>query len=379
MSDVQITDRDGVRWIALNRPESKNGLTDSVNALIIEALCDKYLDHMPIERQSSRWESYGIRIAPATLGRSVSAAIDLFAPLAAAIADRTRAPGVLATDATGIPVLDPNAPTGIRLGTIWCWTNARWVTFDYARKGDSASVRRFLGEENLDRTVQCDGTNITTFIERKGGKRPGCWSHGRRRLAEAARLGDKIALEGLRLIAPLFAVERLSTIAGDTAEQRRARRDKHTRPILDELRTWIDKYRGSIPPKTPLGKGIGYLHRQWQRLLLFLDDGNIEATNNRRERELRRLVLGRKNWLFTWLDAGGERTANILTIVATAIAHDVNPRAYLHLVAKLIVNGWPRAHIRDLLPDRILAAHPELYVGDPSSSLASLSSPAPAS
>jgi hypothetical protein len=77
------------------------------------------------------------------------------------------------------------------------------------------------------------------------------------------------------------------------------------------------------------------------------------------------LVLGRRNWLFAWRDEGGERTANILTIIGTAIAHDINPRAYVHLVTKLIVNGWPQAHVRDLLPDRILAAHPELYVGDP--------------
>jgi transposase len=91
---------------------------------------------------------------------------------------------------------------------------------------------------------------------------------------------------------------------------------------------------------------------------------NTELTKHG-ERELRRLVLGRKNWLLTWLDAGAERTANILTIIATAIAHDINPRAYLHLVSKLIVKGWPRTHIRDLLPDRILAAHPELYVGEP--------------
>jgi hypothetical protein len=99
--------------------------------------------------------------------------------------------------------------------------------------------------------------------------------------------------------------------------------------------------------------------------LLFLDDGNVEATNNRRERELRRLVLGRKNWLFTWLDDGAERTGNILSIVATCIAHDVNPRAYLHNVARCIVHGWPQDKLRDLLPDRMLAAYPELYVGDP--------------
>jgi hypothetical protein len=106
------------------------------------------------------------------------------------------------------------------------------------------------------------------------------------------------------------------------------------------------------------------LHRQWHRLLLFLDDGNIELTNNRRERELRRLVLGRRNWLFTWLDLGGARTADILSIVGTCIAHDVNPRAYLHLVTARIVRGWPHARLRDLLPDRMLATHPELSIGD---------------
>jgi transposase len=98
--------------------------------------------------------------------------------------------------------------------------------------------------------------------------------------------------------------------------------------------------------------------------VLFVEDGNVEATNNRRERELRRLVLGRKNWLFTWGDDGGHRTARILSVIATAISHDVNPRAYLHLVARRIVDGWPQSRLRDLLPDRMLHEHPELFVGD---------------
>jgi hypothetical protein len=77
------------------------------------------------------------------------------------------------------------------------------------------------------------------------------------------------------------------------------------------------------------------------------------------------LVVGRKNWLFTWLDVGGERTAAALSIIATCIAHDVNPRAYLHLVTRLLVGGWPQRRLRELLPDRILVAHPELYAGEP--------------
>lgn len=334
------------------------------DGLIVEAVADKYLDHLPVERQCQRFERIGIEIAPQTLGRGVNAAIDLLMPIAKLIEGETRGPGLLGTDATGIPILDRDAPLGIRNGAMWCWTNALWVSFFYSKSGDSESVRRFLGDD-LARTVQCDGTSTLSFIERAGGKRPGCWSHGRRRFVEAARQGDRIAVEGLRLIAPLFAVEHASKIEGESATQRRARRDGESRPILEKLRVWLDERRGAIPPETVLGKALTYLHRQWPRLILFLDDGNIELTNNRRERELRRLVLGRRNWLFTWLDEGGERTAAILTILATCIAHDINPRAYLHVVTKLIVYGWPNAHLRDLLPDRILKKHPNLFIGDP--------------
>src|SRR5688572_12133056 len=114
---------------------------------------------------------------------------------------------------------------------------------------------------------------------------------------DAARSGDKIALEALRKSAPLFANERDSKVAGENAEQRRARRQDQSRNVLNEIRSFLDNHRASVPPKTQLGSALGYLHRQWHRLILFLDDGSIELTNNRREREIRRLVLGRKNWL----------------------------------------------------------------------------------
>jgi len=327
--------------------------------IIIESLADKYLEHLPIERQCLRWSRSGVDIAPQTLRRSVAVAIDTLAPVAKLIEAQTRAPGLLATDATGIPVLDRDAPDGIRQGTMWCWTNALWVTFFYSPKGDSDSVRRFLGHE-LSRTVQCDGTSTLTFLERAGGKRPGCWAHARRRLVEAARAGDQIAMEGLHKIKPLFAVERQSARDGDNAAERFARRRERSEPVIDELRGWIDAQRAVIPPKTPLGRALGYLHRQWKRLVLFLDDGNIELTNNRLENELRKLVLGRRNWLFTWEDEGGERTAHVLTIVGTCVAHGINPRAYLHLVTKLIVDGWHQAKLRELLPDRLAVAYPEL-------------------
>lgn len=330
------------------------------NRLIVEATADKFLEHQPIERQSLRFARSGVDIAPQTLGRGVAAHLDLLAVIAKAIIERTRQPGLLATDATGCPVLDRDAAEGIRSGTMWCWTNALWVSFFYSAVGDSESVRRFLGPENYGRTVQGDGTNILTFLERAGGKRPGCWSHARRDLVLCARSGDRIALNGLKLIAPLFMIERQAKEAGDTAEQRLARRQEHSRPHVDQVQIWVEQQRGVIIPGTPLGKAVGYIYRQWRRLILFLDDGNIPLTNNRRERELRKLVLGRRNWLFVWGDVGAERTADILTIMATCISHGINPREYLHVVTQLLLHG--AKDILALLPDRIVATHPGLRI-----------------
>ena len=330
------------------------------DTLIVEAVADKFVEHQPTERQSRRFQRAGVDIAPQTLGRSIAANIDLLKPIADEICNETKACPLLATDASGLPVLDQDHPLGIRNGTMWCWIGSqKWVTFFYARNGDSQSVKDFL-ENDFCRTVQCDGTSVITFLEQAGGRRPGCWAHGRRRLVACARSGDALAYVPLRIIRRLFAVERLSAMHGETADARLLRRREHSTPALAELRAWLDEQHKVIPPKTPLGKAIGYLLRQWHRLVLFLTDGRIELTNNRVERELRSLVLGRKNWLFAYGDLGGARTATILTIVGTCIAHRINPRAYLHVVTKLIVSGWPNARLRELLPDRIGELHPEL-------------------
>jgi transposase len=278
----------------------------------------------------------------------------------------------LGTDATGLPVLDRDAPDGIRVGTVWCWTNGPWVAFDYVTSGGSIGPKTFLGE-NLARKVQCDATATLRFIERAGGQLPGCLAHARRRLVQAARGGDTIALEGLRIIAELFVIERESKKAGEDASARLARRQRDSVKVFETLRAWVGEHRGAVPPKTPLGDALGYLNRQYARLTLCLEDGELELTNNRRERELRALILGRKNWLFVWEDDGGERLAQLLGIVATCIAHGVNPRAYLHFVLrKIVLEAWPNERLAELLPDAVGRLDPTLALPAPRRALAAL-------
>ncbi|WP_132665876.1 transposase domain-containing protein, partial [Rhizobium sp. PP-CC-3G-465] len=84
-------------------------------------------------------------------------------------------------------------------------------------------------------------------------------------------------------------------------------------------------------------------------LSVYIDDGRVEIDNNIAERAMRPLGIGRKNWLFAGSDKGGERIANILTIIETAKLHGHNPEAYLTDVLTRI-QGHPKDRLAELLP-----------------------------
>ncbi|OCP27420.1 transposase domain-containing protein, partial [Ensifer sp. LC54] len=59
--------------------------------------------------------------------------------------------------------------------------------------------------------------------------------------------------------------------------------------------------------------------------------------------------IGRKNWLFAGSDKGGERIADILTIIETAKQHGHNPEVYLTDVLTRI-QDHPKDRLEELLP-----------------------------
>lgn len=67
--------------------------------------------------------------------------------------------------------------------------------------------------------------------------------------------------------------------------------------MLNDFEDWLDQSALQVPPKTLLGKVIGYTLRQWSKLTRYLDDGQLAIDNNRAERAIKSFVIGRKNWL----------------------------------------------------------------------------------
>ena len=106
-------------------------------------------------------------------------------------------------------------------------------------------------------------------------------------------------------------------------------RQNKSKPVMEEIRTWLDKQKHIARPKSSFGKAVSYMDNQWERLLVFLDDASVPPDNNHAERLLRRIALGRKNSLFVADDDSGQRYAINMSIVATCRLLGINPLDYL--------------------------------------------------
>lgn len=99
--------------------------------------------------------------------------------------------------------------------------------------------------------------------------------------------------------------------------------------MLKSFKKWLDRHQPKQAPKTPLGRAIRYTLKQWKALGRFLEDVRVPLDNNASEAALRRVALGRKNFLFVGNDESGEHLATLHTLVATCEANGINPVEYL--------------------------------------------------
>ena len=94
---------------------------------------------------------------------------------------------------------------------------------------------------------------------------------------------------------------------------------------IEQLAAWFDDQLQKIPGKSDLAGAIRYARWRWDALTRYLDDGRLEISNNAAENQIRPLALGRKNWLFSGSDAGGQRAALFYTLIRTAILNGLEP------------------------------------------------------
>jgi hypothetical protein len=221
------------------------------------------------------------------------------------------------------------------------------VLFRYTpdRKGEHprTHLKTFVGVQHADGYAGFDGLY-------QGGRiaEAACWAHVRRKFFDVHAAGaSPIAKETLDRIGALYAVE--ETIRGQPPDERRTERQARAKPLVDDLRSWLETTRPKLSGKSDLAAAMRYGLARWEALSRFLGDGRIEIDNNAAERALRGVALGRKNWLFAGSDAGGARAAAIYSLVETAKLGGLDPEAYLRDLLGRIADH-PINRIDDLLP-----------------------------
>jgi hypothetical protein len=84
---------------------------------------------------------------------------------------------------------------------------------------------------------------------------------------------------------------------------------------------------------------------------VFRPDGAVAINDNVSEREMKRVVLNRKNSLFVGNPRGGRTAAILASLTSTCRRHDVDPRLYL---TQLLTNlsQERRSELSNWLPDQ---------------------------
>jgi transposase len=340
-------------------------------ALVAHVLVSKYAWHLPLYRQAQILLAQGIEIDRSVLAFWVGYAAAELMPLWRRMREMLLGSPRLFVDETRAPVLDPGRG---RTKTGYFWSIARddsaWrggtgppaVAYTYAPgRGAEHAMTLLAGYRGI---VQCDGYAAYKQVARRGrptGQARGpqahgnavilafCWAHWRRRFYEIAKGGGApIAEEALRRIAKLYAIE--AAIRGHDADERRAVRQAQSKPLVAELKTWLEVQLARASAKSAIAMAIRYGFNHWEGLSCFLDDGRIEIDSNIVERSMRPIALNRKNALFAGHDTGAENWACLASLIETCKLNGVDPQAYLTDVLTKLVNLWPAAGIDELMP-----------------------------
>jgi len=337
----------------------------------VQTILGKFCDHLPLYRMEDVFARAGVTIPRSTQVDLLAAAADLIDPLCGRMKDRLIASHIIGMDDTPVRMQDASLPGKMRTARMWLARgrpDAPYNVFDFQtsrkhgtpdRDGPAKFLADFEGYVCVDAYGVNDGVYLGAVHE-DGGDRivaSCCHAHVRRKF-EAAKSNDpKRAAYALSFYRKLFDIEDKCADLSD--EDRLAIRREEALPLLERFKLWLDEQAGDhrVLPKSSIGKAIRYALNQWQPLTVLIEDGGLPIHNNDTERDLRRLTIGRKNWLFLGSEAGGEVAARLYTLTASAHRHNLDMWAYLDDVLRRLAGG--ESDLDALLPDTWAKAHPD--------------------
>jgi len=243
---------------------------------------------------------------------------------------------------------------------MWAYSggkDAPYDVFDFRvsrhRDGPAELLASYSGHVMAD----CYSGNLSVVLAPSSSMtRMACMSHARRHIYEAKDVDLSVSATPLALMNQLYDIERRALEW--TNDARTQVRQTESKVVLERLGSWLDGIVAkSVLPASKLSQALNYVRNHWDALNVYVTDGRLPIDNNWVERLMKRVAVGKKNWLFVGSLRAGIRNANLMSLVASAHRHDLDVYEYLRDVIEHLNRGTAKPS--ELLPDVWKVSHPE--------------------
>lgn len=305
----------------------------------------RYQYGLPYYRQEQIFNSAGLPFNRTTLANLIISCADKLTPLYELLKEELLSQSVIHADETTFQVLKEPGRKADSTSFIWLYRSVKnelrpVVLFDYQETREGKHPKKFLtgNSEHIFNGYLCvdgySGYNNISNVERIG-----CMAHVRRKFDTALKAlpsnaEGAHAQHAIEMIGKLYGIER--HISDEPPDKKYLIRQNQSIPILKEIKAWLDDMNPKVLPRSLLGKAINYALAQWHAVSRYVEDGRLAIDNNISEREIKSLVIGRKNWLFADSVDGAYSNAVMYSLVNSAKANGLDPHKYLyHLFEKM--------------------------------------------
>lgn len=304
----------------------------------IAVAIQKYLDHLPLERQVRIMAREGLTVDSQTLWDQIERLARVLGSAHEALHAYVLTHAVLGADETRWRMLDGKGrDAGVSKNwQVWALAAPDAVVYRIEDSRSAGAAKKVLVD--FDGVAMTDGYAVYTALAKSGGRFivANCWAHVRRKLIEAEPFFVE-AKTVIELIRELYEIEKLCPTGPPGIELRRRLRDDRSRDVVRRIHEWALATRAL--PESALGKAIAYMGGIWNGLVRFLEDPRIPIDNNGTERSLRGVVVGRKNHYGSKSRRGTEVAAVLYSLVESAKLAGVDPHTYLRAAASAGLRG----------------------------------------
>ena len=334
-------------------------------SLLSEILLQKYEYHMPYYRQIKQYSHLGMKgLTESTVDGWFKQTVELLRPLYEVLKAEVMKSDYIQADETTTPVINRESHKAAK-EYLWMVRAVmeRLVLFHYDQGSRAGAVIESLANKhNFKGYLQCDGFAgyETAFRTNPDVRLVNCMVHIRRHFEQALGENREMAEHALGEIQHLYRVEHMCDEAGMSPEERKAKRQELSRPIMEAMKLWMETEGVKYSESSQAGKAITYAYTRWDNMMRYLEDGRLLLDNNLAENEIRPVTLGRKNYLFCGNHEAAENMAVVCSLLATCRNHDVNPRNYLNdVISQMPYHAKAsREDLLQLLPHQWKHTHP---------------------